>query len=454
MAVFVLDKRKRPLMPCTEKRARLLLQRKRARVHQLHPFTIRLIDRTREASQLQSLRLKLDPGSKITGMAITRETRLGQGVLHLAELVHRGERIRKALKQRHDCRHGRRSRNLRYRPKRINNRRRPVGWLAPSLQHRVDTVLTWVDRYRKLAPITRITAERVRFDTQALVSPEIAGVRYQQGTLAGYEIREYLLEKFGRRCVYCGKTDLPLQVEHLIPKSRGGSDRVSNLALACETCNLDKGNKTVHEYLVEQPKKLTELLEQAQAPLKDAAAVNSTRWAIWERIVKTGLPLEATTGGRTKWNRHRLGIPKTHALDAACAGDFGVLQRWERPVLRIKCTGRGSHQRTRVTKDGFPRGYLPRTKTVQGFRTGDVVKAVVPKGKHAGTYTGRVAVRATGSFNIQTARGTVQGIPARHCRLLRRADGYGYAMSAARPSSLGLSRGCPDLDGGAAVCED
>jgi len=433
MAVFVLDKRKKPLMPCSEKRARLLLQRKRALVHRLHPFTIRLVDRTREESRLQDLRLKLDPGSKTTGMAITREAGNDQTVVHLAEIADRGERIRRLLQQRYDYRHGRRSRNLRYRPKRIANRRPPEGWLPPSLKHRVDAVLTWVNRYRTLAPLTGITIERVRFDTQALVNPEISGTEYQQGTLAGYEVREYLLEKFGRRCVYCGKTDVPLQVEHLISMSRGGTDRVSNLALACEACNLDKGNRTVQEYIADQPEKLAQLLAQAQAPLKDAAAVNSTRWAIWERVRQAGLPVEATTGGRTKFNRHRLGIPKNHALDAACTGEFGSLQKWQRPVLVIACTGRGSHQRTRLTKDGFPRGYLLRTKTVRGFRTGDLVTAGVPEGRHAGTYTGRVAVRATGSFNVQTETGTIQGISSRHCRLLQRADGYGYQLHA-RPA--------------------
>jgi hypothetical protein len=121
-----------------------------------------------------------------------------------------------------------------------------------------------------------------------------------------------------------------------------------------------------------------------------------------------------------------LSIPKTHALDAACVGRVNELKAWAMPVFYIKATGRGSYQRTRVTKEGFPRGYLPRTKTVQGFRTGDLVKAIVPKGNKRGVYTGRVAARTSGSFNIQTQKGTVQGISYRHCRCIYRADGYTY----------------------------
>jgi hypothetical protein len=142
----------------------------------------------------------------------------------------------------------------------------------------------------------------------------------------------------------------------------------------------------------------------------------------------TGLPVETGSGGRTKWNRSRLGIPKTYALDAACVGRIEALVDWRRLVLCIKATGRGDYQRTRLDRFGFPRGYLLRRKQVRGFQTGDQVRAVVPAGKKAGVYVGRVAVRASGSFNIQTPDGIVQGIHARYCTLIQRADGYGYVL--------------------------
>ena len=104
------------------------------------------------------------------------------------------------------------------------------------------------------------------------------------------------------------------------------------------------------------------------------------------------------------------------------------MSAWQTPILQIKCTGRGSYQRTRLTAGGFPRGYLMRRKAVFGFQTGDLVCAEVAAGKNQGRYVGRVAVRASGWFNIQTTTGVVQGISHRHCKVLQRGDGYGYLL--------------------------
>ncbi|MCL4526542.1 MAG: RNA-guided endonuclease IscB [Gammaproteobacteria bacterium] len=443
MAVLVLDKRKRPLMPCSEKRARLLLERGRARVHRMVPFTIRLVDRRVEDSVLQPVRLKLDPGSKATGMALVREKETVDAatgevlrtltVMMLLELRHRGHAIRDALTSRRAFRRRRRG-NLRYRPARFDNRTKPAGWLAPSLQHRVDTTLAWVSRLRRLSPVTVISQELVRFDTQALQNPEISGVEYQQGTLFGYEVREYLLEKWGRKCAYCDAQNTPLTIDHIHPRSAGGSDRVSNLTLACFPCNQRKSNRDVSEFLARDPKRLARIESVRKAPLKDAAAVNSTRWALWRDLVSTGLDVEVGSGGRTKWNRARFSVPKANCLDAACVGHVDGLERWQQPVLCIKATGRGSYQRTRLTKHGFPRGYLTRSKSAFGFQTGDMVRAVVTQGKRVGTYLGRVAIRASGSFNIQTGNGLVQHIHHRFCKLVQRGDGYGYHWSLLHPA--------------------
>ncbi|QHS09134.1 RNA-guided endonuclease IscB [Sinimarinibacterium sp. NLF-5-8] len=431
--VFVLDKRKRPLMPCTEKRARLMLNRGRAVVHKLHPFTIRLKDRV--GGDVQPIVLKINPGSKTTGLAVVREMesqRIDEietihAVLWTADLNHRGAAIRKAMERRAGFRRRRRSANLRYRQPRFNNRTRPQGWLAPSLQHRVDTTMAWVTRLRKVTPISGVIHQLHRFDTQALQNPEISGVEYQQGTLFGYEVREYLLEKWERQCAYCNAKDTPLQIDHIYPKSKGGSNRISNLTLACQGCNQKKGALPVEQFLAGKPQVLKRIQARAKVPLKDAASVNATRWALFRALKATGLAIAVTTGARTKFNRVRLGIPKSHALDAACGGKVDGITKWATPTLNIRCTGRGAYQRTQVNASGFPRGHLMRVKSVRGFQTGDLARAVVPKGKNAGTHTGRVAVRATGSFNIQIPSGhAVQGISHRYCTLLQRADGYGY----------------------------
>jgi len=433
--VFVLDKRKRPLMPCSEKRARLLLARGRAVVHRLHPFTIRLKDRLQDESELQPVGLKLDPGSKTTGVAVVRREDTLDGsvdhALHLAEIAHRGDAVRERVRKRAAYRRRRRSANLRYRAPRFNNRRRQEGWLPPSLQSRVDNVLAWVKRYRRLAPVAFAEVELARFDTQALQNPEISGVEYQRGELFGYEVREYLLEKWGRRCAYCGAEGVPLEIEHIVPKSRGGSNRVSNLALACRACNRAKGDQTAEEF--GHP----EVQAKAKASLRDAAAVNATRWAMFNGLRAAGLAPRAWTGGRTKWNRERLGLPKTHALDALCVGEVAAVFGWEIPVLGIRALGRGQRCRTNVDAHGFPRGYRMRFKTVHGFRTGDLVRAAVPNGKRAGVHVGPVAVRLSGSFRV----GSADGISWRYCRLLQRTDGYTYAKGGSGCSSPHLKVG-------------
>jgi hypothetical protein len=161
-------------------------------------------------------------------------------------------------------------------------------------------------------------------------------------------------------------------------------------------------------------------------------------------LKETGLPVEVASGGRTKFNRTQFGIPKTHALDAVCVGEVSAVTDWQQPTLQIKCTGRGAYQRTRLNKYGFPRGFLMRTKRVKGFGTGDRVRAVVPSGKRAGTHVGRVAVRATGSFNIQTCTGLVTDVSHKNCKLTQRADGYAYFFNQDSFTKAGSGRAAHD----------
>jgi len=436
VSVYVLDRSGKALMPCGEKRARHLLARERARVHRLVPFVIRLVDVSAQDCALQPLSIKIDPGSKTTGLALVRPTQrvdaptgeisTGVVVLSLMEIAHRGRQISEALTARRQMRRRRRNQLRNRAPRFLNRGKKGQGWLAPSLQHRIDTTAAWVQRVRRWAPVTGVSQELVRFDMQAMQTPGIEGLEYQQGTLAGYELREYLLEKWGRKCAYCGIEDVPLQIEHIEPRARGGSNRESNLTLACQCCNKKKAALPIQVFLARRPEVLQRIQAQARRPLKDAAAVNATRWALAGRLKSTGLPVELASGGQTKFNRVRLGVPKRHALDAVCVGELDWVQGWQAPILQIKCSGRGSYQRTRLDKFGFPRGYLMRSKAVNGFATGDLVKATVTQGKKQGCYRGRVAIRATGSFNIQTSAGVVQGISHRHCKVLQRGDGYGY----------------------------
>jgi 5-methylcytosine-specific restriction endonuclease McrA len=423
--VFVVDTNKQPLDPVHPGRARLLLSSGKAAVYRRYPFTIILRCAVAQP-QTSPLRLKIDPGSRTTGIAILDSQR-GE-VVFAAELSHRGQAIKDALADRRAVRRSRRRRQTRYRQPRWRNRRRRKGWLPPSLESRLQNVLTWVERLRKLCPITAISMELVRFDMQLLEHPEIAGVQYQQGTLFGSELREYLLLKWSHACAYCGKKNVPLQLEHIVPRAKGGSDRVSNLCLACEKCNQKKGTQDICEFLKKKPEVLTRILAQAKVPLKDAAAANTTRWALYARLKGLGLPVECGSGGTTKWNRTRRGLPKTHWLDATCVGAStpetiqveGVI-----PLL-IRALGHGNRQMCGTDEHGFPIRHRKRQKKHYGYQTGDLVRALVPKGIYAGVHVGRVAARATGSFDITTSVGKAQGILSTYCRPIHQSDGYSY----------------------------
>jgi 5-methylcytosine-specific restriction endonuclease McrA len=429
-SVFVLSNTKKPLMPCQPARARQLLTRGKAAVYRTQPFTIILKDRA--DGDTQPVEVKVDPGSKTTGIALVGHfEQQGAVVLFGANLNHRGQAIKNALESRRSLRRGRRGRKTRYRPARFLNRARNASWLPPSIESRVVNTESVINKLAARCPIIEATVELVKFDMQQMQNPEIGGVLYQQGELAGYEVREYLLEKWQRTCAYCGQKDVPLQVEHIWPKSAGGSDRVSNLTLACQPCNQRKGSQPVAEFLKGQPDLLKRIQAQAKAPLKDAAAVNTARWALVNRL-KAWLPVTTGSGGHTKFNRTRQGFEKDHWIDAACVGESGeqVQIRDGMKPLVITAKGWGKHQVVRTDKFGFPRGKAGLIKRVFGFSTGDIVKLVQPKGKYAGTYVARLAgIRATGTLDIKTAAGTV-GASHKHFQLIQRNDGFDYATAA------------------------
>jgi 5-methylcytosine-specific restriction endonuclease McrA len=423
--VFVLDTNKQPLTPIHPGGARKLLSSGKAAVFRHFPFTI-ILKKVVEGRVTPPLRLKIDPGSKTTGIAIVNDA-TGE-VVFAAELTHRGQAIKESLDTRRALRRSRRQRKTRYRKPRFDNRRRPKGWVPPSLQSRLAHTLTWASRLIRLCPITAISQELVKFDLQAMDNPEIAGAEYQQGTLAGYELREYLLEKWQRRCAYCGKENVPLQIEHIHPRSKGGTANVSNLTLACEPCNIAKGTRDIKAFLANKPDMLRCILAQAKAPLKDASAVNATRWELSHRLQAFGLPLECGSGGLTKFNRISQGLEKAHWIDAACVGKSTppCLSTHSVVPLLITATGSGNRQMCGTNKYGLPVRHRQRQKHHYGYQTGDMVRAVVTSGRRVGKYVGRVLVRATGSFDIQTKQGRMQGISHRFCTPLHRRDGYRY----------------------------
>src|SRR5436305_7127453 len=188
--VFVLDTNKQPLNPVHPGRARLLLTQGKAAVWRRYPFTI-ILKKVVDEPEVTPLRVKLDPGSKTTGIAIV-DDESGE-VVFAAELQHRGSAIKKAHDDRRAVRRSRRQRKTRYRKPRFAYRKRPKGWLPPSQISRITNVLTWVRRLQKFCPITTLSMELVRFDMQLMQNPNISGVEYKQCTLYGYEHRDYFI---------------------------------------------------------------------------------------------------------------------------------------------------------------------------------------------------------------------------------------------------------------------
>ena len=199
--------------------------------------------------------------------------------------------------------------------------------------------------------------------------------------------------------------------------------RSSNLVLSCHICNQKKHNLFPQIFLSNDPERLARIQKKLKTPLHDAAAVNTTRNALFSELLKTGLPVETSTGSQTKYNRVRLSVPKTHALDAACVGDVETVYNWNRQHLAVKCTGRGSYARTKPNAYGFPRLRFSRSKYAYGFQTGDLVR--VTKKAWPVSKIGRIVVRQNGGFMLDSGD-RAYSATWHHCSRLQHADGYHY----------------------------
>lgn len=403
-------------------KARILLKERKACVYKRFPFSIRL--RLVSKKEPSNLQLKIDPGSVTTGLALVNNA-TGE-IVWGAELTHRSRFIKVKLEKRAARRRSRRNRKTRYRAARFLNRTKPKGWLPPSLLSRLDNIDTIVSLIRKLSSVSGISLENCKFDTQRMENPEISGIDYRKGELSGYEVREYLLEKFNHTCVYCGARNIPLQVEHVIPKALGGTNRVSNLVLSCGPCNLSKGKQRVEDFLSAKPTLLKKIKAQLKTPLKDAASMNSTRWELWRRLCKTNIAVECGSGATTKYNRIKQNLPKQHWIDAACVGkNTPILLNKVTNVLYIKSIGHGSRQKCKTDSYGFPVSYRTSSKRHFGVQTGDFVKAVIPTGKNKGTISGFVTVRKRPAFTV----GSIDSINPKYIVIIKRADGYRYKIN-------------------------
>lgn len=469
--VIVLDKHKKPLGFTTERRARKLMEVRRACMYRRFPAVIIVKDvDSRILENLPTYRIKIDPGAKHTGISVVcNET---NEAMFFMQIEHRGDMVKKNLSTRHDARKNRRNRETWYRrPKwKVHKKddnfrvvsRRKEGWLPPSVKSTADNVIHWVKKLKKFINITECSFEAVRFDSQLMDNPDISGEEYQHGTLFGYELKEYLLETFGHQCQYCGGTsgDSTLEWEHMKPRSKGGSDSVKNASLACSVCNRDKGNRDLKEYLdvlkTRSPKSkkekdlndarikhINDILENGKIHKSNrySAWVNANRRYIEKELFEIFKEVECSSGGRTKYNRTKLGLPKDHHYDALCVGtvpEGGYKNRTNGYVLHAKATGRGTRLRGQINKCGIITvKYKKSPKRVFGFQTGDMVTADIPKGKYKGRYTGKVMVRSSGYFDIKVSGRRVVSSHS-NCKIVQNFDGYEYRYEKSQQGAIPL----------------
>lgn len=297
--VYVLSKRGKPLMPCSPRKARLLLKQGKAKVKTRTPFTIQLAEATGET--IQHITLGVDSGYSSIGLSAITE----KSELYSSEVVLRTDTV-KLNSERRQYRRARRYRKTWYRKPRFLNRKKPKGWLAPSIQNKLDFHIKAINQVKANLPISKINIEVAAFDIQKIKNPDIEGTDYQYGVQKGFwNVREYVLYRDGHTCQHCkGKSKDPiLEVHHLVSRQIGG-DRPDNLITLCSTCH-SKASLG----------KLTLKVKPSKG-FKAETFMSMVRWRLVNKLRETGNTVSHTFGYITKSKRVELGLPKSHINDA------------------------------------------------------------------------------------------------------------------------------------------
>lgn len=395
--VYVINKQGQALMP-TERfgKVRRLLKNSLAHVVCRIPFTIQLDYDTTDYTQPVSL--GVDAGSKHIGISATTSEK----ELYAADVELRNDIVDK-LSTRRELRRTRRSR-LRYRKARFNNRvsSKRKGWLAPSVENKIQTHLTVVEKINKFLPITNIVVEIASFDIQKINNPIISGSEYQQGEqLDFFNVREYVLFRDNHICQHCkGKSkDKVLNVHHIESRKAGG-DSPNNLITLCETCH-----KAYHRGEFE-------LNVKRGKSFRDSAFMGIMRWSFYDRLKNIYPNVSMTFGYITKNTRITNNLPKDHYVDARCISGNPTAK----PLgyyfyqKKVRCQNRQIHK-ANFLKGG--RKKLNQTPfLVKGFRLFDLVEYQ----KELYYIFGR---RSSGSFDIRKLDGTKVNKGSINCKYLR-----------------------------------
>ena len=387
LKVFVLNMRGQPLMPCSPPKARKLLRAGKAVPVRRTPFVIQLTVPTGETKQ--PITLGVDAGYKHVGLsATTAKEEL------LASEVELRQDVTDLLSNRLALRRARRNRKTRYRAPRFDNRVRSKhkGWLAPSVENRIQAHISRIEAVCRVLPITKIVIETASFGIQKIKNPEVEGTDYQQGEQLGFRnVREYVLFRDGHVCQACkGRSkDLILNVHHIESRKTGG-DAPGNLITLCEACH-----KAYHAG------KLKQFSPRRGASFRAETFMGIMRWTVLNRLRERHpeLPVTNTYGYLTKHKRIVAGLPKTHCADAFCiAGVLDAKRRGE--YLFQKQTRRHNRQIHKLTilKGGVRKRHQA-PYLVHGFRLFD---KVLCKGE-VGFIFGR---RSSGAFDVRRLNGT------------------------------------------------
>ena len=419
--VYIIDIDNNPLMP-TERHGhvRRLLRDGKACVVKRTPFTIKLNYRT--TTYVQEVRLGIDAGTQHIGVSATTKSK----ELFSSEVVLRKD-IVDLLSTRREQRKTRRNR-LRHRKARFNNRKRKDGWLAPSVQNRVDAHLKVIRNVHRILPIAKTTIEVAQFDVQLIKNPNIEGVDYQRGEQMGFwNVREYVLARDGHKCQHChGKSKDPILNVHHLESRKTGGNAPNNLITLCETCH-----KEYHRGKFE-------LKIKRGKSLRDAAVMNIMRWAVYNKAKQEFENVHLTYGYITKNTRIQNGIVKTHAADARCISGnpaasplpFYYLQK------QIRRHNRKIHK-ANILKGGKKKANQS-PYMVKGFRLFDKVKY---NGIECFVYGRRVS----GSFYIRKIDGTKvhTGISFKKLKFLEVRKNFlitkeGISASPPMPKDMGI----------------
>lgn len=397
--VYVLNINGQPIMPTNNHaKVRILLKQNKAIIINKCPFTIKLTYKT--TNYTQNITLGVDAGSKHIGLSATTKKK----EVYASDIELRND-IVDLLSTRRQNRRTKRNR-LRYRKPRFNNRvhSKHKGWLAPSIEHKIQCHFKVIKNVYKILPITRIIVETASFDIQKIKNPEIKGVEYQQGEQMNFwNTREYVLFRDNHTCQYCkGKSkDERLNVHHIESRKTGGN-APNNLITLCETChnNYHKGN-------IQLPKNIKRGMS-----FKDATFMGIMRWTLYNRLKEIYPNVHMTYGYITKNTRIKNGLPKEHYIDARCISENPLAEPlgYYYHQKKVRCHNRQIHK-SKILKGG--RKKLNQAPyIVKGYRLFDKVR--YKKEKYF--IFGR---RSSGYFDIRTLNGEKINNGSINCKKLK-----------------------------------